>query len=225
MDEVKTIVIVDDHTLFRQGLVSLLSNQKGYHVAGEASTGEEGISKTLEHHPDLVIMDVSLPDISGIDAVRRIRSSLPEIKMIVLSMHSKIDFIIDSFDAGASGYITKNATGEKLMECLETVFRGEYYMDANVSQSVIKNLFMNKEQRGTFQDPKYSDLTRREREILRLIAEGHSTKEIGESLFISQKTVENHRASIFNKLDIHSAIELARYATKYGLIDVDLWKV
>jgi len=224
MGERKTILIVDDHPLFREGLISLLAKQTGYEVVGEAREGEEGIAKAGELHPDLVLMDISLPDMNGIDASRRIRLSLLETKVIMLSMHSKIDFITDAFKAGASGYITKDATGEKLLECLETVMQGGYYMDMAVSQIVVKNLLMTKEDSARIQNPAYDTLTPREQEIMRFIAEGLSMKQIADKLFISQKTVENHRASIFSKLNIHSTMELIRYAAKYGLIDVDLWK-
>jgi len=220
----KTILIVDDHPLFREGLVSLLSKQMDCDVVGEAREGEEGITKAAELHPDVVIMDISLPDMNGIDATRHIRKSLPDTKVIVLSMHSKIDFITDAFKAGASAYLTKDATGEKLVECLETVMQGEYYMDPSVSQNVVKNLLMTEQEKGRHQDPAYHTLTPREQEIMRLIAEGLSAKRIAERLFISQKTVENHRSSIFNKLNIHSTMELVRYAARYGLVDVDLWK-
>jgi len=224
MGERKTLLIVDDHPLFREGLVSFLAKQDGYNVVGEAAAGEEGISKARELHPDLVIMDISLPDMNGIDATRRITTSIPETKVVVLSLHSKIDFITDAFKAGASGYITKDVIGEKLVECLETVIHGEYYMDMAVSHVVVKNLLMSEMNEGQITAPAFGTLTLREQQIMRLIAEGLSTKQIAEKLFISPKTVENHRASIFSKLDIHSTMELVRYAAKYGLIDVDLWK-
>ena len=223
-DKKKTILIVDDHPLFREGLVSLLSKQPSFMVVGDAKSGEEGMARAQELRPDLVIMDISLPDMNGIDATRQIRKTLPDTKVIVLSMHSKINFITDAFKAGTSGYLTKDATGEKLVECLETVTRGEYYMDASVSQNVVKNLLMSEQEKERHQDPAYHTLTPREQEIMRLIAEGLSTKKISDHLFISKKTVENHRSSIFNKLNIHSTMELVRYAAKYGLIDVDLWK-
>lgn len=224
MDEEKTILIVDDHPLFREGVVSLLSKQSKFKVIGEAAEGTEGSAMAEKHKPDLVIMDISLPDIRGIDATRKIRKSLPETKVVILSIHSKIDYITDAFRAGASAYLTKEATGEKLVECLQTVARGDYYMDSVVSQSVVKNLLMSEEEKGRFQDPAYRTLTSREQEIMRFLAEGLSSKQIGEKLFISQKTVENHRTNIFSKLDIHSTMELVRYAAKFGLIDVDLWK-
>jgi DNA-binding NarL/FixJ family response regulator len=224
MVERKTILIVDDHPLFREGLVSHLSKQTSYQVIGEATKGEESIAMAGKLHPDLILMDISLPDMNGIDAVRRIRASLPETKVIILSMHSKIDFITDAFMAGASGYVTKDSSKEKLLECLETVMKGEYYMDMAVSHLVIKNLLTNQTDRRKITDPAYDTLTQREQEVMRFIAEGLSIKQTAGKLFISQKTVENHRANIFRKLNIHSTMELIRYAARYGLVDVDLWK-
>lgn len=218
------ILIVDDHPLVREGLMSLLSKEAAFEVVGEASSGEDGVKQAEELGPDLVIMDISLPDMNGIDATRRIRTSLPTTKVVILSIHSKIDFITDAFKAGASGYINKDASGEKLVECLRTVIRGEYYMDPAVSHIVVKNLLVAQEGRTKMGVPGYEALTLREQEVMRLIAEGQSTKQIAQRLFISQKTVENHRASIFSKLNLHSTMELVRCAAKYGLIDVDLWK-
>ncbi len=224
MVEQLRILIVDDHPLFREGVVTMLSKVTDYQVVGEASAGEEGIRKAQKLHPDLVLMDISLPDMNGIDAIRRIRSTLPDIKVIMLSMHAKVDFITDAFRAGAFGYMTKDATGEKLLECIETVIKGEYYMDKSVSHIVAKNLLAAEGKKGNMQMPGYDTLTLREQEIMRLIAEGCATKQISQQLFISQKTVENHRANIFSKLNIHSTMELVRFAAKYGFIDVDLWK-
>lgn len=224
MSKKTSVLVVDDHPLFREGIISLLSRQKNYEVVGQAETGKGGIAKACDLRPQLVLMDVSLPDMSGIDAVYSICAHLPETKTVVLSMHAKIDFITDAFKAGARGYLNKEISGEKLLECLQTVERGEYYMDGHVSNVIIKNLMTGRTDRDKYQDPAYGTLTQREQEIMRLIAEGLSTREIAEKLFISQKTVENHRSSIFGKLDIHSTMELVRYAAKYGLIDVDLWK-
>jgi len=224
MNDKKTVLIVDDHPLFREGLVSLLSKEKGYDVVGDATSGEEGIAKAGKLHPDLVIMDISLPKMNGIEATRQIRKTAPETDVVILSIHSKIDFIIEAFRAGASGYLTKDATGHKLVECLETVLKGEYYVDTAVSRSVVKNILMAEGDSGKLKGAALGKLTQREQEIMYFIAEGLSTKQIAEKLYISQKTVENHRSSIFSKLEIHSTLELVRLAARYGIIDVDLWK-
>ncbi len=224
MVEPLRILIVDDHPLFREGVVTMLKKVPGYQVVGEASSGEEGIKQTQKLHSGLVLMDISLPDMNWIDATRRIRSTLPDIKVIMLSVHTKVNFITDAFRAGAFGYITKDVTGEKLLECIDTVMKSEYYMDKSVSHIVARDLLAAQDKGGKMNVSGYETLAEREQEIMRLIAEGRSTKQISQQLFISQKTVENHRANIFSKLNIHSTMELVRFAAKYGFIDVDLWK-
>ena len=225
MGEELTILIVDDHPFFREGLKSLLVRHSGYRVVGEAGNGYEALEKAKELKPDLVIMDISLPDGSGIDVAQEIRELLSGTKIVILSMHLKIDYIVKAFRSGAIGYITKDSATEKLLECLETVSRGEYFMDSSLSHAVVENLVKAREQETDVASANYSALTPREQEVLRLLAEGLSAKEIADKLFISQKTVENHRTNIMNKLHLHSTVELIRYAAKYGLIDVDLWKM
>ena len=224
MGEKKTVLIVDDHPFFRKGLKSLLTKQSSYEVVGEAGNGEEGLRKAKEMRPDLVIMDIALPDVSGIEVTRKIRELLSETRVVVLSMHLKIDYITKAFRAGATGYVTKEAATERLLECLESVSEGEYFMDPSLSHAVVENLMKFPEDEVRVDDEGYDALTRREKEVMCLLAEGFSTKEIAEKLFISRKTVENHRSNIFSKLDLHSTLELIRYAAKFGLIDVTYWK-
>jgi DNA-binding NarL/FixJ family response regulator len=220
----KRILIIDDHPLFREGLKSLIARDPGFEVVGEAGNGRKGLQMAKELKPDLVVMDISLPDKSGIDITRDIRSHLSETRVIIVSMHSKIDHITESFRAGASGYVVKESAAERLAQGLEAVSRGEYYLDSSLSHKVVKRLAGLPEKEATITDARYEALTRREQQVMRLLAEGISTKEIAEKLFISPKTVENHRANIMNKLELHGTMELIRYATRLGLIDVDLWK-
>ncbi|MBW2709803.1 MAG: response regulator transcription factor [Deltaproteobacteria bacterium] len=224
MSEKKTVLIVDDHPLFREGLKSLLTGHSGLEVIGEAGTGREALLKAEALRPDLVVMDLSLPDQSGIDVTRSLRELLPETRIMMLSMHSKIDYITEAFQAGATGYVVKESASERLIECLETVSRGEYFIDASLSHQVAKNLMESGEKSARITDVGYSMLTSREQQVMRLIAEGIPTKKVAKKLFISPKTVENHRTNIMNKLDLHSTMELVRYAARLGLIDVDLWK-
>ena len=224
MDEKKTILIVDDHPFFREGLKSLLAKQSTYEVAGEAGSGEEGLRKAKEIRPDLVIMDIGLPDVSGIEVTRNIREILAETRVVILSMHLKIEYITKAFRAGATGYITKESATERLLECLESVSKGEYFIDPSLAHEVVESLMKSDEEEVKSADAGYATLTRREKEIMCLLAEGLSTTEIGEKLFISRKTVENHRSNILSKLNLHSTVELVRYAARYGLIDVTSWK-
>ena len=224
MSAKKKILIVDDHAMFREGLRSILSGLNYVSVAGEAKQGAEACKKAAELKPDLVTMDISLPDMSGIDATRRIKQILPRTKVVILSMHAKVAYIADAFRAGASGYVTKDSTGTHLKECIGAVLDGALYLDPTLSEDVVHKILNPAPQADECEEPAYGMLTRREQEITRLIAQGHSIKKIAERLFISRKTVENHRANIFAKLGIHSTVELVRYAAKFGIIDIDLWK-
>ena len=169
-------------------------------------------------------MDISLPDGSGIEVTRNIRELLPETRVVILSMHSRIDYITKAFQAGATGYIVKESATEKLLECLETVSKGEHFMDSSLHYKVVENVMKSREQEAKITDAGYNALTRREQEVMRLLAQGLSSKKIAEKLFISPKTVKNHRSNIMNKLDLHSTVELVRYAAKFGLIDVTTWQ-
>jgi len=224
MAEKKTILIVDDHPFFREGLKSLLARDTTFELVGEAATAEECLKKVAKLRPDLVIMDISLPDQNGLEVTREIRRQLPQTQVIILSMHLRVDYVTKAFQSGAMGYVTKEAATEKLFECLKSVLRGDYFMDPSLHHAVVEKLMLQTEQRAANDDAGYSGLTDREQEILRLLAEGLSAKEIADKLFISQKTVENHRSNIMRKLDLHSVVELVRYAAKFGLIDVDHWK-
>ena len=224
MDEKKTILVVDDHPFFREGLKSLLARNAQFEIIGEAGSCDEGLRKAKELMPDLVVMDISLPDGSGIEATRTMRSLLPETRVVILSMHAKIDYITESFRAGATGYVVKESATEMLSKCLEAVSRGEYFMDPSLHHKVVENVMKSREQEAEITDIDYNILTPREQQVLRLLAEGLSTKKIAEQLFISPKTVKNHRSNIMSKLDLHSAIELVRYTAKSGLTDVNLWQ-
>ena len=224
MDSKKTILIVDDHPLFREGLKSILARHAEFEVVGEADNGKDGVKMAQKLKPQLVIMDLSLPDQSGIDATRKIRNLLADTRVVMLSMYSKIDYITDAFRSGATGYVTKESAADRLVECLRAVSRGDYYLDSSLSHQVAKNLMEAGEQAAKITDSGYGSLTPREQQIVRLLAEGLSTKDVAEKLYISPKTVENHRSNIMNKLDLHSTMDLVRYAARLGLIDVDLWK-
>jgi DNA-binding NarL/FixJ family response regulator len=222
--EQKSIIIIEDHPLFREGLKTIISRDDRFKVVGEAGTGYEGLEMTKRLKPDLVIVDISLPDQSGIQLTRDLRQLLSETKILIVSMHSKIDYIAEAFQAGATGYVVKESASERLLQGLKSVAKGDYYLDSSVSHSVVENLMKSPLKAAKITDADYATLTPREQEVMRFLAEGLSSKAVAEKLFISPKTVENHRANIMNKLGLHSTIELVRYAAKLGLIDVDLWK-
>jgi len=220
----KTILIIEDHPLFREGLKSILRQSHEYEVIGEAGNGHEGLEMARKMRPDFVLMDISLPDKSGIELTREIGTLLPEALIIIVSVHSKAENIAEAFRAGATGYITKESTSERLLQGLKMVSEGKYFLDSALSQAVAKRLMESPAREKNIRDSAYGTLTSREQEVMGLLAEGVSIRKIAEKLFISPKTVENHRASIMSKLDIHNVHELIRYAVKLGIIDVDLWK-
>ena len=220
----KKLLFVDDHPLFREGVRSILSGLDGIDVVGEARRGGEACKMAEELCPDLVLMDISLPDMDGIDATRRIKKSLPGARVIIVSMHSKAAYIVDAFKAGATGYVTKDSTSLHLKECIETVLDGAYYLDPVLSEDVFQRILSQNAGALQSEDRVHGLLTSRELEITRLIADGHTIKRIAERLFISRKTVENHRANIYAKLGVHSTVELVRHAIKLGIIDIERWK-
>ena len=224
MGSKKTIVVVDDHPLFREGLKSLIGRNPSLEIVGEAGTAGEGLRLVKELKPDLAVVDISLPDRNGIEVTRELRTSHPNVRIVIMSMHSKIDYITEAFKAGATGYIVKESATDRILQGIEAASRGEYFLDSTLSHNVVEKLLATPDKESKITDKRYNTLTAREQEIMRLLAEGLSTKEVAARLCISPKTVENHRFSIMAKLDIHSSIELVRYAAKLGLIDVDLWK-
>ncbi len=220
----KTILIVDDHPLVREGLISILKSAAGYEVVGQAGNARNAIRMVKNLKPDLVLLDLALPDKSGIELSREIRNISPPTRILIVSMHSKVEYIVKAFQAGATGYMVKESATEKLLQGIDRVVNGEYFMDGSVSHRVVEKLMQTSEKEMKITDAAYETLTPREQEITVLLAEGYSAKETAAKLFISPKTVENHITSIMNKLGIHSTLELVRYAARLGLIDVDLWK-
>lgn len=224
MNERKKIILIEDHPLFREGIKTILSRNSRYEVVGEAGTGREGIRLVIEIKPELVLLDLSLPDRRGLSLINDIIRSSPKTGILIVSMHSNIDHIVKSFQSGAMGYIVKESAADTLLAALETVIQGDYYMDTSVSQKVVQKIARIAPKKSIPEPCGYEVLTPREQEVLALLAEGLNSRTVSEKLYISQKTVENHRANIMRKLGLHNSVELVRYAAKIGLIDVDLWK-
>jgi DNA-binding NarL/FixJ family response regulator len=217
-------LIVDDHGLFRDGLKAIIERNGTYEVVGEAGNGRQALKIVQRYKPDVALIDMSLPDQSGIELTRDVLKHSPKTRIMIVSVHSKIDYIVGAFRAGATGYVVKESASDKLLQGINAVIKGDFFMDTSVSQQVVKKLVGLKKKEIKVPDNAYDALTPREQEVMALVAEGHSTNDIAEMLFISSKTVENHRSSIMRKLDLHSTIDIARYAAKLGIIDIDLWK-
>ena len=218
------ILIIDDHPLFREGIKTIISRDNRFDVIDEAGSGREGLEKVSRLKPDVAVVDISLPDTTGMELSRKIRSESPKTRIMILSMHSKIDYIVEAFQAGATGYVVKESAADRLAQGLEAVAAGEYYLDSSISQEVIAKLMQSPVKEAKVSDEGYGKLSSREQQIMRLLAEGVRKADIADQLCISIKTVENHRTNIMRKLDIHNSMELVRYAARLGLIDVDLWK-
>ncbi len=224
MDPKKRIVIIDDHPLFREGLKTILGRSDSFEVVGEAGNAAQGLRLIKSLKPDLAIVDVSLPDRNGIELTRDILKCSDETRVMMVSMYSKIDYIVRSFQAGAVGYLAKESAADMLLKGIGHVLEGDYFMDTKVSEKVVKKLAEIPEKKTAVTAEGYESLTPREQEVMSLLGEGFSATQVAEKLFISPKTAENHRANIMRKLGLHSTIELIRYAAKIGIIDVDLWK-
>jgi two-component system response regulator NreC len=210
------VLLVEDHTIVRQGIRRLLE-ERGIEVVGEAQNGRQGVKMAKELEPDIVIMDISLPLLGGIDATRKIRKEMPDTKVIMLTIHSEESYIYKALDAGANAYLAKETVADDLLSAISDVMNGKLHLSPNFSPRVIETY--EKMVRTGKKVDEFSRLTKREREVLQLIAEGFTSKEIAEQLFISVKTVENHRANIMKKLEIHDTAGLVRYAIKIGLVD------
>lgn len=213
------IILADDHKLMREGLSSLLSKHGGIKVVGQANTGREAVQLAERLNPKVVVMDVSMPDLNGIDATRQITSRSPETKVIALSMHSDRQFVAEMFRAGASGYLLKDSAFEELASAIQTVARDQTpYIAPKISGFSLEDYSPRESGNAPLLMPK---LTEREREVLQMIAEGKGTKEIAAELFLSAKTVETHRQHLMDKLDIYSVAELTKFAIREGLTTLD----
>jgi DNA-binding NarL/FixJ family response regulator len=212
------ILLVDDHKITRQGLRSLLEKEDDMKVIEEAEDGRTAVRLVRELKPDLVIMDVSMPDMNGMEATRQIIAESPAVKVVALSMHSDTLFATEMLKSGASGYLLKDCAFEELTRAIRSVMDGKTYLSPTISSVVVED-YLHRLSKTDFSNADV--LTNREREVLQLLAEGKSTKQIALKLHISVKTVETHRRQIMEKLDIHSVAELTKYAIRKGFTSLE----
>ena len=208
------ILLADDHAIMRQGLRSLIEKQPDMEVVGEAEDGRKAIELVRELVPDIVIMDITMPDLNGVEATRKITGELPKVKVIALSINSNRRFVTDMLGAGATSYVLKECLFDELVQAIQAVAAGHSYLSSRITGIVVED-YVNR--MATVADSPLASLTGREREVLQLVAEGVSTKQIALKLHVSTKTVEANRRQIMEKLDIHTVAELTRYAVREGL--------
>ena len=211
------IMIVDDHKIVREGLRRLIEDDGAFEVVGEAGNGREGIRLARQLQPQIVIMDVAMSELNGIEATRQLLTVQPEVRVLALSMHSDSRFVKQMLEAGALGYLLKDDAFEEIVTALRALVAGRMYVSPQASGGILQDLALGQ----LSGDGDTSPLTAREKETLQLIAEGHSTAEIAERLFVSVKTVETHRKKIMDKLDMHSIAELTKYAIRQGITSLE----
>ena len=217
METIK-VVLAEDHTIVRQGLRSILEQHAGIEVIAEAENGREAVRIAEQMKPDVVLMDFSMPGLNGLEATRQIKQRVPDVKVLVLTRHANREYIESILRAGASGYLIKKSAADRLIIAIQSVARGDSFLDPSISRMIIAGYLHPAAGETEGHDVK---LTPRQREVLQLIVEGHPNREIASTLHISVKTVENHRANLMQKLDLHSTADLTQYAIREGIISLD----
>ncbi|MCF8144533.1 MAG: response regulator transcription factor [Deltaproteobacteria bacterium] len=218
LDKTISLFLADDHTIVRQGLVKLLEGETDLRVVGEAENGREAVEKVEKLKPNVVLMDIAMPLLNGIEATRQIRKVCPQTKVIVLSMHSHDRYISELFSLGASGYLLKNSTGIDIINAIHAALKGETYLSPSISHKVIEDYVSLK--RKSPQEDLYNSLSNREREVFQMIAEGRSTREISEILYVSPSTVKTHRSNIMEKLNMDNISQLIQFAIYLGIVEI-----
>ena len=214
-DKIK-VLVVDDHPVVRKGLQSCLARQERLKIVGEAADGDEAIKRTRELAPDVVLLDLDLPRLSGLAVAQLLRKEAPKIRILVLSVHTNRDYILRIIQAGAHGYVSKEAAPEELLRAIESVYEGEAFFAPEIAQAALNEFVSN----GGSKHP-FIQLTSRERDVLALIADGESNKEVARHLGIGVRTIETHRERIVEKLNIHTVAGLTRFAIRNGVISLE----
>jgi DNA-binding NarL/FixJ family response regulator len=216
MGKKKKIIIAEDQTLVRQGLRSLLSSEPELEVVAEAENGIDAIGCAAKHKPDLILLDLAMPKMSGISALKEIKRQCPGIKILALTFHKSEEYILEAFESGADGYCLKNDTHAELLSAINNVLSGKIYLSPTISGKVLEGYLEGRQKIKP--DTSLEKLTQREKEVLQLVGEGYSSPAIGDILCISAKTVDKHRSNIMNKLNLHNASALTAYAIEKGLV-------
>jgi two-component system, NarL family, response regulator NreC len=210
------IILADDHTLFRQGIRTLIAAEQDMEIVGEASNGSEAVEKAAETRPDVVLMDIGMPGFSSFEATRQIRRNRPETKILFLTMYDDEDYLVEGMEVGGSAYVLKDSPAPQLVAAIRDIQRGGSYLSPRMLSQLVDDF--RSRIKSTSRTPRFATLTPREREVLKLLAEGNSTKEIASELNLSVKTVEAHKFNLMRKLDIHTKAQLVQYAIQKKII-------
>jgi DNA-binding NarL/FixJ family response regulator len=211
------VVVADDHTIVREGVRILLEAQPDIEVVGEAADGQEALARVRELLPDIVLIDIAMPNLNGLDATRAIKRDYPQVQIIALTMYESDEYFFQILNAGASGYILKKAASADLLAAIRAVYAGEVFLYPSVARRLVSD-YLSRVQSGE-EKSSYDGLTPREREVLKLVAEGHTNQAIADKLVISPSTVQTHRSRIMQRLNLHNRAELIQYAIRKGLLD------
>jgi DNA-binding NarL/FixJ family response regulator len=212
-----TIIIADDHDVIRSGIKNILRDHPIYEVVDEAANGEEVVEKAQKHKPDILLLDISMPKFSGLDAIEQVHYVSPQTKILIITVHKSNAYIMKAFEAGVDGYLQKERAGEELIPALSKITAGEIYLTSTVSSYLVERAF----KKSAEKEGETALITSREREILRLVADGKTAKEIAKTLYISQRTVENYKNNLLRKLNLHRTSDLIKYAIKHKIVEIE----
>lgn len=216
------VLISDDHPIVRTGLHQLLNAEVDMQVVDEACDGLETLEKVRIHHPDVLLLDIAMPKLSGLEVAQMVKTASPETKVVILSMYEKEAYACQALEAGALGYVLKGGPSDEIPDAIRAVYKGHYFLSPSITSSVVYN-YLNANRKETTTEG-YQGLSEREKQVFMLLVEGNSTSRISDILCISPKTVEKHRSSITSKLGLNSPVEMLRYAIRIGLVDPEIWK-
>jgi two-component system response regulator NreC len=219
MTEKIRVLVTEDHVIVREGLRAILDSQPDIQVVGEATNGIEAVQKANDTRPDIILMDISMPEMNGLEATRQIKAAHPEIKILALTMHEGDEYFFEVLQVGASGYFVKGGSSAELLGALRALQQGDVYISPTMTKKLLSD-YLRRAKTGQDKEV-FTGLTGREKEILKYVAEGKNNQEIAEKLFLSPSTVQTHRANIMAKLGLHSRTELVKYALRHGLIALD----